>query len=255
VADVIGEENLLGDEEAMEVAAEPGLPGIEHTKACPAPSLARVMAYFGRPPDEDPLDCWFCQAARLDSTAISMRRMNEMVDMYLRALLNTDQVALVIQLAKFFEFLIRQPANAKLQAGQHAIPPQHPIQIYWHIRIHVVEASNVLFQRASQLKEAADTISMRQLYEKQYDSDGNLFRAVRPEMVKPWLAILKEERLMRKEQPERMFLYSAAWAITPGSVNGFVNVDRPFYLENMPAYALGDGSGPAQGQAPASRGI
>lgn len=202
--------------------------------------MAYIEAYLDRP-NPDRSKCWFCKSGRTNSAAISFKAWNQLMTMYRRSRVDTDPVVLAMEMQIFFEKYIRKPANKYRSREQEEIPEQRAIDIYWHCRKHIKEASNRLIQRLDELQEAADTIYEQNLYKPIRNVRGEVRLVVRKKELDAYLKLVKEERMMRKERPERMVLFSNDYCLDTSDVRGFANVQRPFYMDNMPSYLLGGG--------------
>jgi hypothetical protein len=161
--------------------------------------------------------------------------------MYRKSRVDTDPIVLAMEMAVFFEKRIRQPGNKYKRPNQDEIPEQRAIDIYIHCRKHIKEASNRLLSRLDELQEIADSIYENALFKPIRDVRGNVRLIPRKKYIDPYLKIIKEERMMRKERPERMILFSNDYCLDTSDVRGFANTQRPFYLDNMPAYLLPGG--------------
>lgn len=225
------------DEEAVVFA--PGLGGPGATLAHPPPSIIYLDSYLGYP-TRDRSKCWGCKSGRANSTAVSLRRYNEMINMYRRGRIDTDPVVLAIELFLFFEFFIRRPANKFKMAHQPEIPIWSARDIYEHMRKHIKEASNRIYVRLDQVTEAIDTIYENGLYKPVKNVMGNWVPMVRKKYIEPFLDLIKEERALAKLEPSKMFMFSNEYSITTSEVATFINKRKGFYLENPPSYVLAE---------------
>lgn len=202
--------------------------------------MVYVQAYLG-PANNDRSTCWFCKAARTNSAAIAFKAWNQLMNMYRKSRVDTDPVVLAMEMAKFFEKHIRIPGNKFKRPDQEEIPEQSAMDIYVHCRKHIKEASNRLLQRIEELQEIGDSIYESCLYKPVYDVRGRVILVPRKKYVDTYLKILTAERLMRKENPTKHLLCSQDYSLDTADVRGFANIQRPFYLDNMPSFALGGG--------------
>lgn len=200
--------------------------------------MVYLSAYLGEPTD-DRSKCWFCRSARTNSTAISFKAWNQLVGMYQKSRVDTDPIVLAMEMARHFEYEIRRPANKFRSRDQSEVPEQRPIDIYWHFRKHLKESSNRLLQRIEELQEIGDSLYETCLYKPVRDVRGRVVLVPRKKYIEPYLKIVTAERLLRKERPERMFLYANDYSLDASAFNGFANKQRPYYLDNMPSYVLG----------------
>lgn len=158
----------------------------EQTSAHPPPTLAYIEAYLGQPTRDRSL-CWLCKVARTDSTAIAMKRYNEMVTMFIRSRIDTDPVVLAMEMAKFFEFHIRRPANKFRQPRQQEVPELRAVDIYWHFKVHMKESSNRLLQRLEELQEIGDTIYQNCLFKPVKDVRERWILVPRKKYIDPYV--------------------------------------------------------------------
>jgi hypothetical protein len=202
--------------------------------------MVYVTAYLGTP-NPDRSQCWFCRSGRTNSAAIPFKAWNQLMNMYRKSRVDTDPVVLAMEMAVFFEDYIRTPANKYRRSGQEKIPRQKAIDIYVHCRKHIKEASNRLIQRLEELQEIGDTIYETHLFKPIKNIRGETRLVARKKVIDSYLKIIKEERMTRKERPERMLLYSNDYCLDTSDVRGFSNTQRPFYMDNLPAFLLGGG--------------
>ena len=219
---------------------------LEHTRAHPPPSMSYLVAHLGQP-ERDRSKCWLCHSFRMDSTAVSLKKYNKMMRMYLKGRVDTDPIVLSLELADHFEEEIRKEANQNLREGQLPVPQLRGADIYWHCRTHVKDASNRLLQRLDELQEIGDTMFQNALFKPVVNSRGRTVLVPRKKYVSSYLRVLTQERLFRREHPENHFLYTQDYALG-SEVHGFINVQRPWYWDNVPTSFLGGESQARQSQ-------
>jgi len=174
----------------------------------------------------------------MDSTAISLKKYNQMMRMYLKSRVDTDPIGLAQELEQFFEVEIRQEANANLREGQTPIPRLRAADIYWHCRRHIKDASNRLLQRIDELQEIGDSMFENAMFKPVVNARGRTVLIPRKKYINTYLKVVTQERLLRRERPESHFLYTQDYALG-SEVHGFINIKRPWYIDNLPAFFLG----------------
>lgn len=207
---------------------------VKQTRACDPQWLINMRAYLG-PENRDRTLCYLCRAARHDSAMCSMQAWDEMAAIFRKGQLETDPVVNAWNLSRHFELNIRRPANRHLKRGQTPIPELRAVDIYWHFKKHILEASNEVFETIRSIKEYEDDLlgSARKAIVK---ADGTMSFAVRKKYTPHLKAVWAEKRMWLSLQPHRLAMYNPTYGINVSDVSAFANKNQNFVQTNVEDY-------------------
>lgn len=220
-----------GDEDDEIAAFNPPNPYLKQTPAIEPPSLIRARAILG---PEKPLraDCYLCKAARVDSGATACRFWVDMTHMYRQDRVDTDSCVSALNRAKKFAVMAKK-ANKNLEPGQEPIPILSPMEIWWHDKFHLKDASSRIENTIERYQEIEDTIE-GQMYVMQRDAAGRIRPAVDLACIKPLIEVTKEKRAFMQLRAREMHLYATDYDVNVATVTPWANMRRPVYVANMP---------------------
>jgi hypothetical protein len=232
--------------EADVEAVEEGPPRV--TGVCESPLHTRLRKLLGKPSKRE--QCFGCAVGRKDSVAISLQRYNELTQLYQRQRLTTDPPALARQMSIFFEQKIRQPANREAaRRGLEPIPEWRPIDVYLHFHEHISEASARMQSQLDQLHFIRTHLFQHVLYQVVVDEKGEEHVWPRPKMLDQYIRVVRIENEVRKGNVSRMFGYAADSAIDVSQNRNWINTQRPFFFDDLPAWQAEQQSRSTSGSA------
>jgi len=208
---------------------------VKQTKACDEQWYINMVEYLGPVTTEDRALCWLCRAARHDSALIPMAAFNDMAEIFKKGQLETDPVVNAWNLSAHFEVKIRQVANSHLRKRQTPIPELKAVDIYWHFRMHIFEASNEVFNTIQDIKAYERDLlgSCRKAIIK---ADGTHSFAVRKKYTEHLNKVWTQKRLWLMMRPERSAFYNPVYGLNVSDVAVFANKNRYYVQANVEDY-------------------
>lgn len=217
-------------------AYNPPNPYVKRTASVVPPHEARARAILGgrvgsANTRRNRANCYFCQAARINSGATACKFWVEMAHMFREDRIDTDEVISALNRAKKFETMAIQ-VNATLGPDEPHIPTVSAREIYDH-DFHVKEATNRIENSVMVLQRAESTIE-ESMYELMVDANNEQRYTLNPAWVKPLIAVMREKRAWLKEVPTRMHLYAPDYDLNAASTGAWANMKRPLVVPNLP---------------------
>jgi len=193
-----------------------------------------MRAYLGNP-NMNRTQCFLCRAGRHDSALVQMSPWNEMAEIYRRGQLETDPIAVAYTLSRHFEFQIRQPANDNLKAGQVPVPELRAVDIYWHFKMHMLEASNELYNTIREIR-SAEYLLIGDLRKPVIKADGKRGYSARKKIVPLLNMIWTQKRQYMSLKPERMAFHNPTYGLSVADVSAFANKNQNWQQINVEDY-------------------
>ncbi len=167
-----------------------------------------------------------------------MARYKDMVQMFRQCRLDTDPFALALELAKFWEINIREPANKianKIGAKKRALPAWSAADIYQHFWYHLEEGSNLAHQQHHELVQIARRMHDEELYDVRKNVFGKTYLSVNPERAKIYLAFVKERRAWTQLNVSHLMNYDQTYSLDADNMLSFVNTKRNWSVYDLPS--------------------
>ena len=194
-----------------------------------------MVDYLGPETTQDRALCWLCRASRHDSAMLPLEAFNKMAEIFKKGQLETDPVVNAWNLSMFFETKIRQVANSHLKKHQTPIPELKAVDIYWHFKMHIFEASNEIFETIQTIKATERDLlgSARKAIIK---ADGKESFSVRKKYIEPLNKVWTQKRQWLMMRPERSTFYNPVYGLNISDVAVFANKNRYFVQANVEDY-------------------
>lgn len=209
---------------------------LEQTKACDPEWIVEMRAYLGEP-NKNRTRCFLCKAARHDSALVQMEPWNEMAEIYRKGQLETDPIANAWTLSRHFEVNVRQEANKRLKKGQPPVPAMRAVDIYYHFRMHMLEASNEVFNTIREIKNT-EYLILSVLRKPILKADGRPGFAPRKKLIPLLKSIWSEKRQWMSMRPERLCFYNPVYGLNVADVSAFANKNRKWAQINVEDYLV-----------------
>lgn len=206
------------------------------TKACEPEWIVRMRAYLGNP-NMNRTQCFLCRAARHDSALVQMSPWNEMAEIYRRGQLETDPIANAYTLSRHFEWKLRRPANDNLKAGQTPVPELRAVDIYWHFKMHMLEASNEVYNTLREIKDT-EYLLINDLRKPVIKADGRRGYSARKKIVPLLNMIWTQKRQYMALKPERLAFYNPTYGLNVADVSAFANKNQNWQQINVEDYLI-----------------
>ena len=207
---------------------------VTQSRACDPEWLTRMRDYLGEP-NMNRTRCFLCRAARHDSALIQMKPWNDMAEIYRKGQLETDPIANAYTLSRHFETEIRQPANSKLKRDQRPIPELRAVDIFWHFKMHILEATNEVYNTIRDIKET-ETLLFGTLRKAIIKADGRPGFAARKKIIPLLKTVWAEKRQWLSLRPDRMAFYNPVYGLNVADVSAFANKNQKWEQINVEDY-------------------
>lgn len=158
-----------------------------------------------------------------------------MAEIYRKGQLETDPIANAYTLSKYFEYQIRRPANARLKAGQIPIPELKAVDIFWHFKMHMLEASNEVYNTLRDIRDT-EHLLIGGLRKAIIKADGRRGYAARKKIVPLLNMIWTQKRQWMGMKPERCAFYNTTYGLNVADVSAFANKKQNWEQINVEDY-------------------